>query len=232
MSFAQSPGAYWPSPPSAWPSWARAPSPAGAPARCPGATTLWALLILPVYYLRSEVRPPAEGPVSLQGLMRFQQSADEMTGSTAWVQEIPRWSPLADQIMAGIEITTKVDYTEAYATGKLAVHSMEMGTTHEKVWFQADDDTQVIRFYTFYHPGWNAYILDETTGAVTGRAPVIPEGDLGRINVPLPQPPRPAARLRGTRSSVRWGPASPACSRLYGASAVIWAVTRRRGGQA
>jgi hypothetical protein len=199
------------------------------------ATTLWALLIiLPVYpYLRSEVRPPAEGPVSLQGLMRFQQSADEMTGSTAWVQEIPRWSPLADQIMAGIEITTKVDYTEAYATGKLAVHSMEMGTTHEKVWFQADDDTQVIRFYTFYHPGWNAYILDETTGAVTGRAPVIPEGDLGRISVPLPQG-RHVLLLVFEDTLIRQvgtGITLLALG-LYGASAVIWAVTRRRGGQA
>jgi hypothetical protein len=153
------------------------------------ATALWALLIiLPVYpYLRSEIRPPAEGPVSLQGLMRFQQSADEMTGSTAWVEEIPRWSPLADQIMAGIAITTKVDYTAAYATGRLAVHSQEMSTTHERVWFQAEDDDQVIIFHTFYYPGWNAYILDEDTGAVTGRAPVEPTGALGRISVPVPQ---------------------------------------------
>ncbi len=152
------------------------------------ATALWALLIiLPVYpYLRSEIRPPAEGPVSLQGLMRFQQSADEMTGSTAWVQEIPRWSPLADQIMAGIEITTKVDYTAAYATGRLAVHSQEMSTTHERVWFQAEDNSQAIIFNTFYYPGWNAYILDENTGAVTGTVLVEPEGALGRISVPVP----------------------------------------------
>lgn len=164
-------------------------------ARWPGdarhlaATALWALLIiLPVYpYLRSEVQPPAEGPVSLAGLMRFQQSADEMTGSTAWVKEIPRWSPLADQIMAGIEITTKVDYTAAYSTGRLAVHSQEMSTTHERVWFQADDDDQVIIFHTFYYPGWNAYILDENTGAVTARAPVVPAGELGRISVPVPK---------------------------------------------
>ncbi len=152
------------------------------------ATALWALLIiLPVYpYLRSEIRPPAEGPVSLQGLMRFQQSADEMTGSTAWVQEIPRWSPLADQIMAGIEITTRVDYTAAYSSGRLAVNSQEMSTTHERVWFQAEDEAQAITFNTFYYPGWNAYILDENTGAVTATAPIVPEGVLGRISVPVP----------------------------------------------
>lgn len=146
------------------------------------------LVILPVYpYLRSEVRPPAEGEVSLRGLMRFQQSADEMTGSTAWVREIPRWSPLADQIMAGIPITTKVDYALAHGSGKLAVHSMEMGTTYEKVWFQAEDDEQRLRFHTFYYPGWTAYVLDEESEAVQAVVPVEPEGELGLITVPLPR---------------------------------------------
>ncbi len=151
-------------------------------------TALWGLLVLlPVYpYLRSEVRPPAEGPVSLQGLMRFQQSADEMTGSTAWVERIPRWSPLADQIMAGIEVTTRVDYVDAYSTDKLAVHSQASGTTFERVWFQAKDDRQHVRFYTFYYPGWTAYILDENTGEVTGTAEIVPEGELGRISVAVP----------------------------------------------
>ncbi len=150
---------------------------------------LWSLLIiLPVYpYLRSEIRPPAEGEVSLRGLMRFQQSADEMTGATAWVKDVPRWSPLADQIMAGIKITTKVDYVSAYASGKLAVNSMAMGTTYEKVWYQADDSQQRLRFLTFYYPGWKAYILDEKSERLQAVAPVEAEGDLGLITVRLPQ---------------------------------------------
>jgi len=58
---------------------------------------LTTLIILSSYpYLQAEITEPAEGPVSLAGLMRFQQSADEMTGSTAWVKEIPKWSPMAD----------------------------------------------------------------------------------------------------------------------------------------
>ena len=154
-----------------------------------GPAMVWStLIILAVYpYLRAEIRPPAEGEVSLQGLMRFQQSADEMTGSTIWVQEIPHWSSLADTIMSGVPITTKVDYVAAYSTGRLAVHSMAMGTTYEKVWFQAEDDHQRIRFHTFYYPGWRAYILDESSEKVAAVAPVEPEGKLGLITVPVPR---------------------------------------------
>ena len=157
--------------------------------RAPLLAVLFALLIvLPVYpYLRAEIGPATEGEVSLAGLMRFQQSADEMTGSTAWVRDIPRWSPLADQIMSGIPITTKVDYTAAYGSGRLVPHSMAMGTTYEKVWFQAEDDAQRLVFHTFYYPGWTAYVLDEKTERVQARAPVEPLGALGLISVPLPR---------------------------------------------
>ncbi|MFQ5575776.1 MAG: glycosyltransferase family 39 protein, partial [Anaerolineae bacterium] len=42
-------------------------------------------------YLKADLRDPkpTEGPVDLAGLFRFQQSADEMTGSTVWVKKIP-----------------------------------------------------------------------------------------------------------------------------------------------
>jgi hypothetical protein len=89
--------------------------------------------------------------------------------------------------MAGIPITTKVDYALAHGSGKLAVHSMEMGITYEKVWFQAEDGEQRLRFHTFYYPGWTAYILDEDSEAVQAVVPIEPEGELGLITVPLPQ---------------------------------------------
>jgi hypothetical protein len=81
--------------------------PASASATTPRTATLTpsllflcALVILASYpYLRVQISEPAEGPVSLAGLMRFQQSSDEMTGSTAWVKEIPVWSPMADYYM-------------------------------------------------------------------------------------------------------------------------------------
>ncbi|MEZ4677554.1 MAG: hypothetical protein R2932_25395 [Caldilineaceae bacterium] len=55
------------------------------------------LILLSSYpYLQVQISEPAEGPVGLAALMRFQQSSDEMTGSTAWVTEIPTWSDMAD----------------------------------------------------------------------------------------------------------------------------------------
>ena len=61
-----------------------------------GLVGLVAVILLSAYpMLRVEIREPAEGPVGLAALMRFQQSSDEMTGSTAWTKEIPTWSGMA-----------------------------------------------------------------------------------------------------------------------------------------
>ncbi|MHB0876796.1 MAG: hypothetical protein ACYC5O_12230 [Anaerolineae bacterium] len=145
------------------------------------------LIILPVYpYLRADIRATDPDEVSVQGMMRVQQSSGEMVASPIWATADIMWSPLADQIVAGIEITTRVDYTAAYSSGRLAVHSLAMGTTYEKVWFQADDDQQHIRFNVFYFPGWTGYILDENTEQVEQIVPAAPYGDLGLISVPVP----------------------------------------------
>ncbi|MBP7964298.1 MAG: hypothetical protein KA003_20110, partial [Caldilineaceae bacterium] len=89
-------------------------------------TLLLAALILLGSYpmLRVEISEPAEGSVGLAALMRFERDADELTGSTAWVTEIPTWSPMAeyyiDQDKAGgpvLPVTTKVDMSNVdYAT--------------------------------------------------------------------------------------------------------------------
>ncbi len=63
-----------------------------------GLAALIALVLLGSYpLLRVQITEPAEGPVGLPALMRFQQSSDEMTGSTAWVKQVPTWSPMADE---------------------------------------------------------------------------------------------------------------------------------------
>ena len=145
------------------------------------------LVILPVYpYLRADVRATEPGEVSVQAMMRVQQSSGEMVASPIWATADIMWSPLADQIIAGIEITTRVDYTAAYSSGHLAVHSLAMGTTYEKVWFQADDDRQEIRFNIFYFPGWTGYILDENSERLEQVVPAAPHGDLGLISVSVP----------------------------------------------
>lgn len=135
-------------------------TPAGLPVDLP-LVTLVALVILGSYpYLQAEVRDPKpdEGPVSLAALFRYQQSSDEMTGSTAWTRRIPGWSVLAEQVVQGGSIDTRVHYTAIPPGEVLGVHSVEMDTVHELVWVYAADDQQSITFLIPYYPGWQAYI--------------------------------------------------------------------------
>jgi hypothetical protein len=150
-------------------------------------------------YLRVQIHEPVEGPISLAALMRFQQSADEMTGSTAWVKEIPTWSPIADYYINQEErgqpvqpINTLVDYAnEQWPIDyqHLAVASIRHNSVMEEIFFanQQDDEQRVV-FNHFYYPGWKAYLLDGKDGQPLLELPIIPEeqGPLGRMTVPLP----------------------------------------------
>jgi hypothetical protein len=125
---------------------------------------LTALIILGSYpYLRAEVRDPKpnEGPVSLAALFRYQQSSDDMTGSTAWTRRIPGWSVLAGQVVQGGSIDTKVNYTAIPPGNVLGVHSVDMDTVHELVWVYAADDRQSVTFLTPYYPGWTATVYED-----------------------------------------------------------------------
>jgi hypothetical protein len=161
-----------------------------APARWPRwapAILLAGLALLGSYpYLRAEIREPAEGPVSLASLMRFQRVSDHMTGATIWTPQIPSWSPMADIWIKGGQVTTRVDYSGVPQTETLAVDSREMNATHELVWVYARDAGQQVRFYRFYYPGWRAYILDEKTRKVVQEAPIATTGPQGLITVPVP----------------------------------------------
>ncbi len=154
------------------------------------------LLLLGSYpLLQVQIVPPAEGPVSLAGLMRFQRSSDEMTGSTAWVSEIPTWSPMAEHYIAQDEaggpvepVTTKLDYGvfdyETFAASSVA-HNTVMEEVH---FFNHRSEEQRIVFQHFYYPGWKAYLLDGEHGRPIQELPIIPEetGTLGRMTVPVP----------------------------------------------
>jgi Ca2+/Na+ antiporter len=150
------------------------------------------LVILGSYpYLQAEITEPAEGPVSLAGLMRFQQSADEMTGSTAWVKEIPEWSPMADNYIAGLPVESKLD--QSTVPEGAAAAARDWSTIHEFVQYKAPirDEKHFIRltFNLFYYPGWRAYLVqkhDRGLGIV-GEVEIEPEdGPLGRITVEVP----------------------------------------------
>jgi hypothetical protein len=161
---------------------------------------LISVLLLSSYpYLRVEIREPVEGPVSLAALMRFQQSSDEMTGSTAWVEEIPTWSPMADiyisQEQAGEPVRpvdSKVDYSNQrwpidYET--LGVDSLTHNSVMEELYFgnQRAEEQRIV-FNHFYYPGWRAYLLDGPQGEIVRELPILPEetGTLGRMTVPIP----------------------------------------------
>ena len=154
---------------------------------------LAALLILGSFpYLRVEVREPTpeQGPVSYAALMRFQRSSDEMTGVTAWVdpERRPHWSSMAEDYVQGRPVTTKVDYSKVPQDETLAVHSLELGSAHEQVWFHAGDGQQRILFNRFWFPGWRAWLLEGENGRPVQELPVEREdGPLARIVVPLPQ---------------------------------------------
>jgi hypothetical protein len=159
---------------------------ARAEGRLPGATglILVALLILgSLPYMRAEV---SEQEVSLAGLMRFQQSSDEMTGSTAWVQEIPRWSPLADYHIAGEPITSKIDYDYLYRQpGGPHAETLELHVDSELIEYSVKRPV-LITFNTFYYPGWHAYLLHPDTGEATEELPIAVRGELGLMTVRVP----------------------------------------------
>jgi len=148
------------------------------------------LVILGSYaYLMPQIVEPAEGPVSLQGLMQFQHSAGEMTGSTTWVHEIPTWSPLAQYMVSeNNPITTKVDFGSlpTEREEKIIVVTKELGTTFEKVVFRARKEGR-ITFNTFYYPGWHAYLLESEEGPIERELEIVPHGTLGKITVPVPE---------------------------------------------
>ncbi len=144
-------------------------------------------------YLRVEIVPPPKDSGTLAGLMRFERTANEMTGVSVAAKEVPRWSPLAALYVEGKNVTTKVNYGAIPPAGRkgpvLGVHSLAMGTDYEEVWYWAADDYQRIEFFFEYFPGWTAYILDPKTKQVQKviRLTFDDVADpYGRISVPVP----------------------------------------------
>jgi len=157
---------------------------------------LAAVVILGSYsYLQVQISEPAEGPVSLAGLMRFQQSSDEMTGSTRWVKEIPKWSPMADYYISQANegkpvkpVDSKLDYT-VFDYKTFGAESLANNTISEEIWYaNKTQDPKTVVFNQFYYPGWHAYLLDGKHGRRVQQVPIVPEttGTLGRMTVDVP----------------------------------------------
>ncbi|MBI5300735.1 MAG: hypothetical protein HY868_01255 [Chloroflexi bacterium] len=153
---------------------------------------LGALIILGSFpYLQAQmILEPKEGPVSILGLFRFQQSAGEMTGSTAWVKEIPDWSPIADVYFAGKRVKSKIDFTDINPDEIwLGVDQAGKGVraNGERVFFDSQVDGLPLTFNTFYYPGWRAYLTPEHSDEIVRELPITQVGELGRIQVRVPK---------------------------------------------
>ena len=159
--------------------------------RWPGVILAGLLLLSSYPYLKVEMREPTveQGPVSYAALMRFQRTSDEMTGVTAWVDPLrrPIWSPLADEWVAGRDVTTRVDYGQVPQNETLAVNAEGMGSAHEQIYYYAKEPGHKIPFNRFWYPGWRAYLLDGKNGRPVRELPVEREdGPLARVLVPVP----------------------------------------------
>jgi hypothetical protein len=150
-----------------------------------------ALIVLVIFgsysYLSPQIIEPAEGPVSLTGMMRFMESSDQMTGSVAWTHEVPRWSSFAEHVMiAGEAPDLKVDLGSLpKPRRRLAIDLQETGTIHHKLWVHAEEEGRII-FDIFYYPGWQAYMLTGPEGEIERQLEVLPHGSLGRVSVWVP----------------------------------------------
>lgn len=138
-------------------------------------------------YVKAEPAKPPEGGVSLEGLMRFQRTSNEMTGCTAWVKEIPTWSPFADLHIAGIEVKTRIDYTSIPPDTQIA--TLEWHTASELFGYLSEREELTVTLNLFYYPGWTAYLLEKDGKyRVVGKLPLGPEdGPLGRVTVRVPK---------------------------------------------
>lgn len=155
------------------------------PGQLPGyaALVLVALLVLgSLPYMQAVM---SEGDVSMAGLIKFQQSSDEMTGSTAWVTTIPRWSSMADSYIAGKPVTSKINYDLFYPQPRAKARTLELHTQSELIEYSLKRSGQ-ITFDTFYYPGWRAYLLDAKTNAVLRELPITQHGELGLMTVQVP----------------------------------------------
>ena len=163
-----------------------------------GVVGMAAVVLLSSYpLLRVEISEPAEGPVSLAALMRFQQSSDEMTGSTYWTKEIPTWSGMADiyitqdrngEVVRPVENIIAAEFLDYNKNTGFVVDSIAHNTVMQEVFYWSPLPGRKIVYNQFYYPGWRAYLLDGAGGKPVQELKVVPEseGTLGRMTVPVP----------------------------------------------
>lgn len=132
--------------------------------------------------VQADLIEPPEGPVSYAGLMRFQQSAGEMTGQSACVtlDNIPTWSPLADVWVGGGEVTSRFDYSLLPTAGKAESRS------NQEIVEVLVEQPQTVRWFITDYPGWHAYRLPLDADAPMEELPIVPMADSCHLTVEAP----------------------------------------------
>ncbi len=150
---------------------------------------LSALVLLGSYpYITAQnILEPKEGPVSLAGLMAFEHSANEMTGTTVYANEQPRWSPLADNYMVGKNVRTKIDFSTVPEWLFIRVTPTSLRVNGERVDYNAPNGDVPIVFNVQMYPGWRAYLTPSRSTEIVRELPIEIEPPYGRIKVTLPQ---------------------------------------------
>ncbi len=150
---------------------------------------LAALIVLGSYpYITSQnILEPREGPVSLAGLMRFENSANEMTGTTVYANEQPLWSPLADNYLQQKNVRSKIDFSTVPDWLFLRVTPTSLRVDGERVDYNAPNGDVTIVFNVQMYPGWRAYLTPSRSTDIVRELPIEIEPPYGRIKVTLPQ---------------------------------------------
>jgi len=150
---------------------------------------LAALILLGSYpYITAQnILVAKEGPVGLGGLMRFENSANEMTGTTVFTDEQPRWSPLADNYVHGLAVRSKIDFTTVPDWLFIRIPRNQLHTTGERVDYNAPNGDATIVFNVQMYPGWHAYVTRARTNNIERELPIQISKPYGRIQVTIPQ---------------------------------------------
>lgn len=148
-----------------------------------------ALIVIGSYpYITSQnILQPREGPIGLAGLMAFENSANEMTGITVFAAEQPRWSPLADNYMAGKNVKSKVDFSTVPASVFIRIPQNSLRVDGERIDYNAPDGDATIVFNVQMYPGWNVYLTPSRSDEIVQKLDIQIEPPYGRIKITIPQ---------------------------------------------
>jgi hypothetical protein len=125
---------------------------------------------LPQY---TPVPESAEGPLLT---IEFEREYTDMVGMTAWTDEMPPDSPLVAQYRSGDPLVT----AQALASDA-TVEMIRAGGASDEMRVYSAEGT-VLRFFTYYFPGWRVYV----DGEPLSDSAVRPDGPYGLLAVDIP----------------------------------------------